>query len=87
MTTWNPRYIAYGKANGVDTPEEMLKVDRERWPGGAMVGFMLWLDVNRRALQAKLKLGRHAFDLYTCRHPGAFDEFVASKEAVAPILP
>jgi len=44
MTTqkWNPRYIAYAKDSGY-TPEEMLEVDHDRWPGGVMTGFILWI--------------------------------------------
>lgn len=38
---WNPIYVAYAKAHG-RSPEAMLAHDRERWPGGAMAGFMIW---------------------------------------------
>lgn len=39
----NPRYIAYAKAHG-ETPEGRMETDKRRWPGGCMVGFMLWMS-------------------------------------------
>lgn len=41
---WNPRYLAYCAAQGVATPEAMLAQDDERWPGGRMAGFLLWIS-------------------------------------------
>ena len=42
MTTITPRYSAYCRAHGRD-PESMLAHDRERFPGGKMAGFIVWL--------------------------------------------
>jgi hypothetical protein len=39
---WNPRYLAYCYSNGQTDPDEMLRIDQERWPGGIMGGFILW---------------------------------------------
>ena len=39
----NPRFLAYCAANGF-TPEEMLEHDRQRFPGGHMCGFVLWIS-------------------------------------------
>lgn len=39
---YQPRYLAYCAANGLE-PEEMLGKDRERYPGGYMTGFLLWI--------------------------------------------
>lgn len=40
---WNWRFLAYCAANGHrDDPDGMLAEDRERWPGGIMVGFTQW---------------------------------------------
>ena len=38
---WNPRYANYARAHG-RTPDEQLVQDRKDWPGGTMVGFVLW---------------------------------------------
>jgi len=46
MSDWNPRYLAYCRAMGQKTPEAMLAVDRERFPGGHMVGFMIFMSEN-----------------------------------------
>jgi hypothetical protein len=40
---WNPRYQAYAHAHGEADAEAMLAADRERYPGGCMTGFVLWL--------------------------------------------
>lgn len=37
MTTWNPRYVAYAKANG-KSPEDMIAGQK------SMVGFILWIS-------------------------------------------
>jgi hypothetical protein len=40
---WNPRYAAYAKAHD-RAPEQMILDDDERWPGGCMTGFILWVS-------------------------------------------
>jgi hypothetical protein len=39
---WTSRYLAYCAAHGVSDPEEMLRLDGERYPGGPMAGFLTW---------------------------------------------
>ena len=41
---WNPRYLAYCRAHGISDPDAMLDHDNERWPGGCMCGFILWIQ-------------------------------------------
>lgn len=48
MTAWNPRYTLYAKLHGLDE-DRMLALDRERHPGGCMVGFSLWIQHHVRA--------------------------------------
>jgi hypothetical protein len=43
MGYWNPRFVAYAKAHENRTPEAMLELDSERYPGGKMCGFTLWI--------------------------------------------
>lgn len=43
MAHWNPRYVAYARQHG-RTPEAQMEFDREEYPGGCMVGFMLWVQ-------------------------------------------
>ena len=40
---WNPRYLAYCKAHGNRTPEEMHAHDTQAWPGGCMGGYITWI--------------------------------------------
>ena len=39
---WNPRYVAYATAHG-RPPGDMLAHDLDRWPGGRMTGYILWI--------------------------------------------
>lgn len=43
LTKWNRRYRAYATAHGME-PEEMLRHDREQWPGGCMAGYFIWIN-------------------------------------------
>lgn len=38
----NPRYVCYATVHR-KTPDAMLAADRERFPGGHMAGFMIWI--------------------------------------------
>lgn len=58
--TWNPRYLAYARAEGEPDPDAMLARDRERYPGGSMCGFMLWIQARWREWAATLTLPRAA---------------------------
>jgi len=40
---WNPRFVAYARAHGRQ-PQAQLDHDRAAWPGGCMIGFLLWID-------------------------------------------
>lgn len=40
--SYQPRYLAYCAAHSTE-PDAMLAADDERWPGGRMCGFILWI--------------------------------------------
>lgn len=54
----NPRWLAYMHAEGFDDPELFMAREGERWPGGCMVGFILWIGERKAAFYKA--------------HPGAF---------------
>lgn len=77
---WNPRYFHYARLHG-RTPDEMLAYDKERFPGGHMGGFMIW--INERWDEYALAAGvtnRHETPLFTLSHAAAFDAWLASME-------
>ncbi len=41
MKEWNQRFVFYARAHGL-SPVEMLEVDKVRYPGGKMAGFIGW---------------------------------------------
>ena len=50
-TEYQPRYVAYCKANG-NTPEAHLEADRLRYSGVRMCGFICWMSDRKRAFAA-----------------------------------
>ena len=36
------RYLAYCYSNWVENPEDMIKQDKIKYPGGSMCNFMIW---------------------------------------------
>jgi hypothetical protein len=53
-TNWNSRYLEYCRVNEERDPEKMLARDREKYPGGVMVGFSLWIQQKWRQWYASL---------------------------------
>lgn len=51
---WSSRYVAYARAHGAASPEEMSERDRAAWPGGSMTGFSLWIQEKWRAFATHL---------------------------------
>lgn len=73
----NPRYLAYSRAHGMD-PDAMLEHDRERWPGGVMCGFIVW--IHRRWLVWDAEHGRKPFGHHSAEDHAAFDAWLAMPE-------
>ena len=42
---WNPRYLAYCRANH-NNPDQQILLDRIKYPGGHMTSFMLWNNLH-----------------------------------------
>ncbi len=40
-------YKLYCLSQNVSDPESMKELDRKRWPGGVMTGFILWMSGKR----------------------------------------
>lgn len=57
----NPRYLAYCVAHG-RTPEEMLAHDAERFPGGKMAGFIVWISRQVREWRSTRRVGADLSD-------------------------
>lgn len=49
---WNPRYVAFA-ASQDRTPEAQLEHDRQKFQGGCMVPFILWISEKKRTFRAR----------------------------------
>jgi hypothetical protein len=58
---YNPRYLRYA-ANHGRGPIEMSAHDDEAWPGGRMVGFMLWISAAWQAFDAANGIRRGSYN-------------------------
>ncbi|MGH7164997.1 MAG: hypothetical protein ACREIS_05665 [Nitrospiraceae bacterium] len=80
LADWNPRYLAYGRDEHPGLgPDAILDADDERWPGGCMTGFMIW--IGRRWtewLKAHPEADPH---ILTDENHAAFDEWLAKRDA------
>ena len=45
---YQPFYVVYAKSHGRE-PDDMWDHDKERWPGGKMCGYILWMGERMRA--------------------------------------
>lgn len=52
MPEFNPVYLRYCVEHGETDPNVMLAKDSERYPGGCMAGFLLWVSAKRQAFYA-----------------------------------
>ena len=48
MNDFQSRYIYYAKSQG-NTPENQLIIDEEKYPGGRMCGFILYISEKLRS--------------------------------------
>ena len=73
---WNRRYLAYAAAHGHGA-EEMLARDAERWPGGKMCGFMLWVQARWRTWAKEAGEHPEWGGGWSARQHAAFDAWLA----------
>jgi hypothetical protein len=75
----NPRYLAYCRYHR-KSPEEMKAIDRARFVGGSMVGFMLWMDLRWREFDKCMgngPVGTNAHDAYIhIKYEAEFDKWL-----------
>ncbi len=85
----NPRYLAYCAAHGETDPEAMLARDRERYPGGCMVGFIQWNTAQWREWlteQAKTHpelagYNAHEGEMFRLTHAANYDTWLQARAA------
>jgi len=71
---WNTRYLEYARAHGTSSPTAMLARDEQKYPGGRMAGFILW--IGRRWEDWRWKNGRNANDPLTQADQDSFDAWL-----------
>ena len=71
----NPRYVRFATVHG-RTSEAQMVHDRERWPGGVMTGFILWMSARWVQWRALRHIPRDA-PLSEADHRD-FDEWLAT---------
>lgn len=78
---WQPRYVAYAKSMKM-TPEEASVHDDNRWPGGCMTGFILWMHEQSGAFAKHLGIRAGSIEHQSAKGTVQYTEFlerVASK--------
>lgn len=75
---WNRRYLAYCRAQGTPDPDAMIERDHERWPGGPMTGYILWIRERWAEWATANKRDRNHL---TDEDHAAFDAWLADQPA------
>lgn len=75
MSEWNPRYLAYARANGRH-PTMQQRHDHIMFPGGANAGFICWIANRWAEYRAERKLSLNAI-LSDADHK-AFDKMIGA---------
>lgn len=84
---WTPRFLAYAEHLGM-SPEGAIIRDRDRYPGGSMTGFVLWLQGRWRAWHKARGIPDRPSDYAAVRGSRwAQDDFDRFLGAPAPVDP
>ena len=73
---WSPRFSAYARAHGRSETAQ-LEHDTEEYPGGKMVGFILWINARWREWQ--LTVGRKDLEAIDDREQAHFTAWLAER--------
>lgn len=76
-TDWNPRYLVYARSQGTPDPDERLRLDSEKYHGGKMAGFILWIGDQWVAWRAARGLKLRDMDFLTKEDHADFDAFIS----------
>lgn len=72
---FSPRFAAYARSQGL-AAQQALEADTERYPGGQMTGFILWISAKWQAWDAMHKhASNHVRD---AKEHGEFDEWIGA---------
>lgn len=78
---WNSRYIQYCRVNGELNPNRMLENDSERYPGGKMCGFILWVQNKWRQWYEFIGIGKlSVYEQRLYQDHAAFDKWLAAQD-------
>jgi hypothetical protein len=86
---WNTRYLEYARHEGTESPDAMLRRDEGRFPGGRMVGFILWISARwaewreKNAKQHDAVLGPAEHDAFDAWLKSYVDE--KTRRIIAPL--
>ncbi len=81
---WTERYVSYARAHGC-SPEAMVVIDRERYPGGANGGFVVWNSQRLRAWRSLTK--RPAESHLSPADHAEYDAWLAERVSPQPEAP
>jgi hypothetical protein len=78
---WNPRYLQYCRVNGESNPNRMLEKDYERYTGGKMCGFILWVQNKWSQWYEFIGIGKlSVYEQVLHQDHAAFDKWLAAQD-------
>lgn len=75
MKEWNERYVIWSQFNG-NTPDSQLELDKQKYKGGCMCGFNLW--INKRVEEFKKEMPQFCVGTQIQNH-SEFNNFLRRK--------
>lgn len=78
MDIYNNRYVAYAASRGC-TPQDQLVDDDQKWPGGKMAGFMIWISKAWQEWAEETGECKKYGDEWSDQQHGNFDDWLTLK--------